>query len=233
MKLEGMANLGDLWNRVSGGTDRAICSQVLDISTNNETSFFRDKNVFQAFELNAVPEILNRFGSDSLKIWCAACSTGQEPYSLSMILNESAVKLGLKFWEILATDFSDRALERAKSGKYSQIEIQRGLPANKLIRYFDKSSSDEWVIRQELQTHIRFQKQNLLEPTVSGEFEIIFLRNMLIYQSVENKKKIVEEVAKRLKRNGCLFLGGAESLMGISNSFEQVSSQGAFFYRKK
>lgn len=207
---------------------------LLDVATNNETSFFRDKKLFQSIESTIVPEILNQKLIKTINVWSAACSSGQEPYTLAILFNEMNER-GLKFnYNILATDFSNRILDRAKNGSYTQLEVQRGLPAKLLIKNFKKSNDGTWKINDEVKRHIKFQHINLVESFEKlDQFDIILCRNILIYQSTESKINIVERMAKKLNLGGFLALGAAESLIGLTDYFQSMLVDGATVYRIK
>jgi len=208
---------------------------ILDVATNNETSFFRDGHIF-----DSIAEIYRNSspapgGLSPFSIWSAACSRGQEIYSVAMTFDEvnDAKTNG---WKILATDISERALEQAKSGVYSQLEVQRGLVDPKLSKYFEKTPgehSNSWKVKADLQRNIAFKKQNLLDSfTGLGSFDLILCRNVLIYQDVEERKRIVARMYDALNSGGHLIMGAAESLMGINEDFETVRLCGATIYKK-
>lgn len=225
VKFLNIPDIDYLWNDIQkNGLNIAAKTLVLDMATNNETSFFRDPHVFEFFKTQFVQKIMEK--KDHIRIWCAATSTGQEPYSLAMIMSELKSNGINKLYEILATDISERVLNQAKSGTYSQLEIQRGLPAPLMIKYFDQISLESsslpfYRVKPELSAHIKFKQLNLLNnwPDL-GTFDIIFCRNVLIYQSVENKKQVIARFAKLLSPGGYLILGGAESLLQLSSDFD-------------
>ena len=204
----------------------------MDLSTNNETSFFRDPKIFKAVE-NLVLDKVDK--NKKLKIWSAASSAGQEALSISMMIHEWNIKqLSQIQFSIIATDISTRILEKAKSATYTQLEAQRGLPTQLLIKYFKKDDQDKWVAEKILRDHIEFKKLNLREYFSFPEpFDIIFCRNVLIYQSVPSKTEILSKITKQLVPQGVLVLGSGESLLGLSTDYEQLSSDGAVVYRKK
>ena len=209
---------------------------LLDLATNNETSFFRDPKIFRAIEKHILPKMLeDRAMTKPLRIWSAASSFGQEPYTLSMLFAqiEDKGKILPKI-EIFASDISDRALDRAKQGRFSQLEVQRGLPAPLIIKYFKKKSDDHWHLDSQIRDRVSFRKINLLDLIgVSGKFDLILCRNVLIYQNEEKKKKILENLCRFIEDDGFLVLGGAESLLGLSDMFKQHIEDGAVFYQKK
>ena len=237
-KFLGLEDAGALWADVrKNGLTPVAKAHALDLATNNETSFFRDVEVFDFFKTQFVPKATA--SAAGIRIWCAAISTGQEPYGLAMILSELRSAGIHRNYQILATDISDRVLQRAASGIYSQLEVQRGLPAPMLIKYFDQvtdasSNFPRFRIKSELSAHITFKLRNLLESWPVGEsFDIVFCRNVLIYQNVENKKAVIARIAALLAPGGYLVLGGAESLLGLSDEFEIEQYGKACVYRVK
>lgn len=231
-----LSSIQDLKERVEK-KDPVICKYILDIATNNETSFFRDPKVFRTL-MEKVFKPLAKAGSE-IRIWSAACSTGQEPYSLAMDLsNLKAIYPDLKF-SIVATDFSFRALEKAKKGLYTQLEVQRGLDAMNLVKYFkqDETKTDKsnelWKISDEIQSNISFSHFNLLESwNIFGQFDLILCRNVLIYQKVENRKDILTKMVKYLKDDGYLALGCAESVNNLDQLYAPVQFDNARFYQR-
>ncbi|APJ03135.1 CheR family methyltransferase [Silvanigrella aquatica] len=224
-KFLNFSDIDSLWKDIkTHGVNESAKSLILDIATNNETSFFRDPHVFDFFKNEFILNIMKN--KDKIRIWSAAASTGQEAYSLAMIMSELNEKGLNKSYEIIATDISERVLKQAENGTYSQLEIQRGLPMNLMVKYFDQVSIDNsslpfYKVKKELSSHIKFMQLNLLNPWHhQGNFDIIFCRNVLIYQSVENKKQIISRFAKMLLPGGYLILGGAESLLQLSNDYD-------------
>jgi chemotaxis protein methyltransferase CheR len=238
-KALGLSNTNELWVRAASGFDITLKKLLLDTATNNETSFFRDKSLFKAVETLAGQGLLGTSsisGTRQIRVWSACCSTGQEPYSIAIALSEVLAKTPNAFtFQILASDYSDRALTQARSGVYSQLEVQRGLPITLLMKYFEQvGTADEWKVRDQLRSRINFDNFNLLEPwSFVGKFDLIFLRNVLIYQSVENKKVVIQKIQSYLNEGGHFALGAAESLMGLSDSFDQIQSEGSILYKLK
>jgi chemotaxis protein methyltransferase CheR len=235
-KTLGFANFEAFWNEVKGRPLKLSEREaILDIATNNETSFFRDMEIFDFFKNDFLP--MN--SSSPLRIWCGASSTGQEPYSLAIILNQLKDAGQSRNYEILATDFSERVLKQAASGIYSQLEVQRGLTPPMLARFFEPipgatSNLAKFKIKAELSRSITFKRLNLLEAwNHRDKFDIIFCRNVLIYQDIENKKKVIARLASSLSPGGYLVLGGAESLLGLSSDFEMQIFGKACVYRLK
>lgn len=207
---------------------------VLDMATNNETSFFRDPKIFIALENSIVP-VISENKSDVVRIWCAASSFGQEPYSLAMLLNEMRRKRpAMPRFEIVATDISDNALARTKAAKYTALETARGLPSDYLSRYFTASGDGDHTVVADLRSMVQVKKQNLLETFIPlGSFDLVLCRNVLIYQKDESKREIITRIAQAMNPRGFLVLGAAESLMGLSNDFDQLFKDGTIFFQKK
>lgn len=230
----GFASIDELYSKARVGITGSMKSLLLDLATNNETSFFRDMSIFKALSSHIIPELSSDPFKSVINIWSAASSSGQEIYSIAMELEELR-KTGFKMpmLRFLASDVSDTILKRAKIGEYSQIEIQRGLAAKLMIEYFTKTPTDYWQIKSHLQQSITFKKINLLEEWGEiGKFDVIFIRNVLIYQNVENKKKVIENIYSRLNPKGFLILGAAESLFGVSERFKQIAVDKAIIYQR-
>jgi chemotaxis protein methyltransferase CheR len=231
-----VANEDVLFQNAQKGIDGFFKQLLLDVATNNETSFFRDPKAFSAIEHQIIPAIRNKNPNYSvIRVWCAASSFGQEPYSLAILINEMTLRdpKSPRF-EIVATDISEKALSRAKEAKYSQLEVQRGMPAPLLVKYFNKSADDYWTLKPEIRISVQFKRQNLLESFASlGEFDLILCRNVLIYQKEDKKKEIIDRMSRHITKDGFLLLGAAESLLGVSDKFNQICRDGAVFFQKK
>lgn len=232
---QGLKSVEELHAKALLGITGNFRNFLLDLATNNETSFFRDPSVFKSFSGMMVPETILIDPRGPIQIWSAASSSGQEVYSLAMEYHAlKKVQPLLPDCRITATDVSDTILRRAEKAEYTQLEVQRGLSARQLIDNLEKVSENIWRIKEILRSGISFKKLNLLENWGEiGPFHIIFCRNVLIYQSVNNKKKVVEKMHRLLHPRGFLVLGAAESLFGINDDFEQIAHNGAVFYRKK
>jgi len=222
----GMAGLSDVIQALMTGRDANLVKAVVDAMTTNETFFFRDVRPFDQFKTVSMPEVLtSRATKRQLRIWSAACSTGQEPYTIAMILKEMEAKIAGWKIEIIATDLALDVLERAKKGVYSQFEVQRGLPVQLLVKYFTQQK-DTWAINDVLKRMITFRPLNLLHSFAGlGQFDIIFCRNVLIYFDQETKGKILDGMAKLMPPDGTLYLGGAETVLGVTNAFQPVANQ--------
>lgn len=232
-RLQGAADIATLYSTAREGMSAPFRQLLLDTATNNETTFFRDTKVFAAFEqcMRRIPSLHSR----PLRIWSAACSTGQEPLSISMLIREYNLKTGDNVnFSILATDVCERALAKAQTGSYSQLEVQRGLPARMLIKYFSKDQQDNWTVSTDITKGIEFKKMNLRDPfNFSGQFDFILCRNVLIYHSLDSKKDIIRRASDCLSEDGYFFLGAGESLFGLSDAYELVSEEGAIVYKIK
>lgn len=208
------------------GGQEDVLNQVVEAMTTNESFFFRDKTPFDQFRDTMLPALMEaRKDRKSIRIWSAACSSGQEPYSLAMMIKELGAKLSGWRVEIVATDLSSAILRRAEEGQYSQFEVQRGLPIQLLAKYFDQEG-DRWRLKQEVRRMVSFRKHNLLdEPRALGKFDVVFCRNVLIYFDQETKGRVLNKIADVLTPDGYLTLGGAETVLGISSRFRPVSGQ--------
>jgi chemotaxis protein methyltransferase CheR len=199
--------------------DRSLEVAVVDAMTTNETLFFRDKQPFDLFQNEVMPQLIaSRRNTGHIRIWCAACSSGQEPYSLSMILDEMKPKLhGIKV-EIVATDISEKVLAQAREGLYSQFEVQRGLPIRYLLKHFTQVGT-RWQISKAMGEGIQFKSVNLTQPFRSlGPFDIIFCRNVLIYFGEQTKRDVLARMSDALTPDGYVFLGGAETVLGLTSA---------------
>jgi chemotaxis protein methyltransferase CheR len=235
-RLLGVADVENLYLKAQSGISGAFQQLLLDLATNNETSFFRDPKVFKTIEKFIVPDFIEKYGAKTkMQIWSAASSTGQEALSISMLLKEMEAKSQNKInFSILGSDISERVLKKAQEGNYSQLEVQRGLPAAMLLKYFKKLENDQWAIDPHLLAHVEYKKINLKSnfPFVN-RFHLVLCRNVLIYQNVDSKIEILNRIATSLVPGGYLILGSGESLQGLSSEFELRQAEGAVFYRKK
>jgi chemotaxis protein methyltransferase CheR len=199
---------------------------VTEAMTTNESFFFRDQKPFDQFNDIVLPHLLKaRAAKRSFRIWSAACSSGQEPYTLAMLLKEHAHKLADWRVEIVATDLSNEILDKAKEGLYSQFEVQRGLPITHLVKYFVQIG-DRWQIDDSLRKMVKFQQFNLLGNLSSlGHFDVVFCRNVLIYFDTPTKTRVLDGVANMLPPDGFLYLGGAETVLGTTERFQIMEGQ--------
>lgn len=221
-----LAGLEALAAALRQGKDEAILRDFTDALMTNESFFFRDTKPFDQFRDVVLPKLLaSRAQSRRIRIWSAACSTGQEPYSLAMILKEQAAKLAGWQVEIIGTDISSEVLARAGAGVYTQFEVQRGLPIQLLVKYF-KQDGDRWQIAPEIRSMVQYRSFNLLDdPGSLGSFDVVFCRNVLIYFDQKAKTAILDRISRRMSPDGFLYLGGAETVLGISDRFEPLAGQ--------
>ena len=219
-RKSGLAGIGELVQKMKGGS-ADIITQVVEAMTTNETFFFRDKVPFDHFRDSIMPEILQaRASRKTLRIWCAAGSTGQEPYSLAMCLKEMGAALSGWRVEILATDLSQEVLEKSRAGIYSQFEVQRGLPIQMLVKYF-KQTGELWQINADIRAMVQHRQLNLLHDfSQLGAFDVIFCRNVLIYFDQDTKINIFNRLAKATEPDGFLVLGAAETVVGLTDVFK-------------
>jgi len=221
---------------VAQGITGDFRAYLLDIATNNETSFFRDPSIFAALEHYIMPQLRAlRPGVFTYRFWSAAASFGQEAYSVAMLAHEARQKdPTFPRMEIKSTDISDAALKRCKAARYSQLEVQRGLSAARLVKYFTKTEDDQWQLKPEISALVDFSKKNLLDSFESmGKFDVILCRYVLIYQDAVKKKEILSRLVQQLNPNGFLILGGSESALGLSTELKQVNQNNAVFYQRE
>jgi chemotaxis protein methyltransferase CheR len=221
-----MKDLGEIANSLRKKSDEALLADITDAMTTNESFFFRDQRPFDQFKQVVLPKLLAaRASTRKIRIWSAACSTGQEPYSLSMILDEEKSKLAGWNVEIIATDLCRDVLERAKQGMYTQFEVQRGLPITMLVKYFTQVG-DKWQLAKPIRDVVKYQPFNLLDDMrVLGQFDVVFCRNVLIYFDQPTKAKVLENMAKQMPLDAMLYLGGAETVLGVTGAFKPVENQ--------
>lgn len=231
-RKHGLKDLTDLFRHIQTSRDEALIVEVTEAMTTNESFFFRDQKPFDLLRDEVLPKVMaNRAATRTIRIWCAAASSGQEPYSIAMTLKELGPKVaGWKF-EILGTDISRDILAKAESATYSQFEVQRGLPITHLVKYFDKDG-EQWRIKPEIRNMVTYKYYNLLDPLLSlGTFDIVFCRNVLIYFDPPTKGKVLDEIAKLMPADGMLFLGGAETVLGITERFRPIQGQRGVYER--
>lgn len=232
LNSEGFPSVQKLLERMRSVSASPLHRKVLDAMTNNETWFFRDLAPYEALRTAILPEIIQRRATQRcLNIWSAASSSGQEAYSLSMLLLEHFP--GLASWkvQILATDISNAVLDRARHGCYSKMEVNRGLPVQLLTKYFTRSGLD-WALSDTVRRMVTFRQMNLAEawPDI-GTMDVVMLRNVLIYFDVDMKRKILARMERVLSPKGVLFLGCAETTLNLSERYERVQSGSVFCYR--
>lgn len=218
----GFPSVEDLIQRLRATREPALRQRVIEAMTTNETLFFRDVGPFEALRKQVLPEVLARKPGQRVNIWCAACSTGQEPYSVAMTLSEMSAELvSSQRTYLMATDIATSVLARARNGLYSQIEVNRGLPASMLVRYFTARGT-EWQIRDDLRRLVDFRELNLVgDWPLMPKMDIIFLRNVLIYFDAETKRQILSRLPSVMAPGGVLFLGSTETMFNME-AFERV-----------
>lgn len=232
-----IASLGELVKNLQQGFNRKLKDQVIDSMTTNETFWFRDVYPYDYLKNTLFPQLMagnNRmFGP--VRIWSAACSSGQEPYSISMMAEEyKRQSMGnlVRPVQIVATDLSSTVLEQARSGEYDKLSVMRGLSAERLERYFDNPTPQMWKVKPFIKERIDFRSLNLMDSYASlGKFDIVFCRNVLIYFNADLKREILQKIHAALKPQGILFLGSSEGLAGVADLFEMVRCEPGILYR--
>jgi chemotaxis protein methyltransferase CheR len=230
LRERGISTLDELITILVMGKEPSLSQKVVEALLNNETYFFRDRAPFDLLQRHALPELAQRRQkSKRLRIWSAGCSTGQEVYSLSMLFAEEPAKWGGWTIDILGTDVSNSCIDRARSGAYSQFEVQRGLGINQMIKWFEESA-DGWRAVEPLRKPVRFQVHNLLEAAPHpGDFDIILCRNVLLYLSAEKKTLAFERIASAMAEDGWLMLGAGETVIGQTGKLgADVSARGLY-----
>lgn len=233
----GIKSLTELMARINAQPHGALQEQVIDAMTTNETLWFRDTYPFEVMKNKVLPELLGKQPNQRLRIWSAACSSGQEPYSLSMTIDEyeranlGSVKLTA---QIVATDLSPSMLQACKTGEYDSLSIARGLSQERLQRYFDKTAEGRWAVKQAIKSRVEFRPLNLLDSYAAlGKFDVVFCRNVLIYFSAEAKKDILTRIHATLKTGGYLFLGASEALNTLPDLYRMVQCNPGIIYQAK
>lgn len=237
MEQQGIKTLGELTSLIQSQPRGGLREQVVDAMTTNETLWFRDTYPFEVLRQRVLPELIKTNPGQRLRIWSAACSSGQEPYSLSMTLDEfersnpGQLKGGA---QILATDLSPSMLSACKAAEYDSLAIGRGLSNERLQRYFDAVGTGRWAVKPAIRNRVEFRPLNLLESYASlGRFDVIFCRNVLIYFSPEVKKDILRRFHAALKPGGYLFLGASEALNGLPDLYQMVQCNPGIIYAVK
>ena len=215
----GLPGIPELVQKMKGSAE-ALTAEVVEAMTTNETFFFRDKIPFDHLKDAVLPALIQaRAARRSIRIWCAACSTGQEPYSIAMILKDMPALSGWRT-EIVATDLAQAVLEKSKAGVFSQFEVQRGLPIQMLVKHF-KQNGDVWQLNPDIRAMVQHRQLNLLQDfSHLGTFDVIFCRNVLIYFDQDTKAMIFERMSRMIEPDGVLVLGAAESVVGITDAFK-------------
>lgn len=222
-----LKTLEELAQSVRTKREEQMLRDITEAMTTNESFFFRDTKPFDQFRKTLLPELIRtRAAKKQFRIWSSAASSGQEAYSLAMICAEEAARLqGWKI-DILGTDLSSEMVERAKGGIYTQFEVQRGLPITLLMKYFSQIGTDKWQIKDNIRSMVQYKEGNLLTDFGPiGTFDIIYCRNVLIYFDQPTKTRVLEAMSHVLAPDGVLFLGGAETVLGISDKFKPLDNE--------
>ncbi|WP_447968337.1 CheR family methyltransferase [Nitrospira sp. M1] len=232
VKEEGLTSITDLVSQLRGTPYGQLHRRIIEAMTTNETSFFRDLTPFEALRDTVLPDLMKkRAGSKYVNIWCGASSSGQEPYTMALVIRELFSDIDSWSIKIFATDISTEMLHRCKEGKYSQLEVNRGLPVKLLLKYFSKRGLC-WHVNDQLRKMIEFKEMNLVGQWLPfPKLDIVFLRNVLIYFDVETKKRILAKIREHMSPDGYLFLGGSETTLNLDPGFERVSICNTSCYR--
>lgn len=232
----GFSTLGELVEKLRRNPRGALPETVIDAMTTNETLWFRDTHPFRILEEQLLPEVAKESSTQPLRIWSAACSTGQEPYSIAMVIDEFRRRNPGKLRrpvEIIATDVSRPVVDAARQGEYELLALGRGLSADRQKQFFQQKPSGSWQVKKEIRDMVTFREHNLLERFSFGKFDIVFCRNVLIYFSSELKQDILVRTHGVLKTGGYLILGASESLNGLNQYYEMVQCRPGIIYRAK
>ena len=237
MEQQGIKSLGELVQRIQVQPRGGLREQVVDAMTTNETLWFRDTYPFEVLKNKVIPEFIRNNPGQRLRMWSAACSSGQEPYSISMAIDEfersnlGQLKMGA---QIVATDLSGTMLTNCKTGEYDSLAIARGLSQERLQRYFDTKGPGRWAVKPAIRSRVEFRSFNLLDSYASlGKFDVVFCRNVLIYFSAQVKKDILLRIHSTLKPGGYLFLGASEALNGLPDHYQMVQCSPGIIYQAK
>lgn len=237
MEQQGIKTLGDLVRKIQAQPRSGLRELVVDAMTTNETLWFRDTYPFEVLKSRVLPEMLKGASGQRLRIWSAACSSGQEPYSLSMAIDEyergnpSQPKTGV---QIVATELSGAMLAACRAAEYDSLAIARGLSSERLQRYFDVKAPGRWAVKPAIRSRVEFRVQNLLDNYAAlGKFDIVFCRNVLIYFSADVKKDILKRIHATLRPGGYLFLGASEALNGLPELYQMVQCSPGIIYKAK
>ncbi|WP_182112615.1 MULTISPECIES: protein-glutamate O-methyltransferase CheR [unclassified Actinotalea] len=220
-RAAGVADVDSYVRHVRTAAHPAVVEGVVEALTTNETSWFRDAQPFTALAQHVVPDLVAARGAGAgpLRVWSAACSSGQEPYSIAMVLADLVPALPVR---ITATDLSQRMVERARAGRYTQLEVNRGLPAPMLVRHFTRAGT-EWQVSAALRQAVTVEKHNLLgPPPAGGPFDVVFLRNVLIYFDLATKRDVLRRVRQVVRPGGYLLLGAAETTLGVDDGWDRL-----------
>lgn len=231
---EKLGTVDDLIRQLRSLPQNGLHKKVVDAMTTNETSFFRDHHPFEALKKTILPELIaRRSAKRHLSFWCGAASTGQESYSVLMLIAEHFPEL--LDWDItfIASDLCNGVVERARAGRFSQLEVNRGLPSNLLVKYFARHGA-EWEISEDLRRRVDFRQVNIVkEWPALPPLDIVFLRNILIYFDLETRRTVLGRIRRLLRPDGCLILGGSESTLNVDDAYERVVIDKTMVYRVK
>jgi chemotaxis protein methyltransferase CheR len=232
-RAQGDRDLDAYVDRARRSPHGPVVREIVEALTTNETSWFRDSEPFVGLRSTVLPELVSaRVTTRRLRVWSAACSSGQEPYSIAMALAE-APQLAGWVYEVLGTDLSLEMVERSRDGRYNQLEMNRGLPATSLVRWFERDGT-AWRVCRELAALTTFRQLNLVRPLPAiGRFDVVFLRNVLIYFDLPTKREVLQRVRTVLAPDGYLYLGASETTMGVDDSWERVPIGRSSVYRMK
>lgn len=232
-RRRGFADLPSMIREMKMSGKEDLLKEVTDAMTTNESFFFRDKTPFDLFTNIILPSLMkSRASTKKIRIWCAAASTGQEPYSLAMILREKAAQLAGWRFEIIGTDICDDVLDRAREGVYSQFEVQRGLPIQMLVKNFDKKG-ERWQIKPELRSMVQYKNFNLLDSFAGmGQCDVVFCRNVLIYFDQPTKTDVLNRLSRVVPNDGFLLLGAAETIFGLTDAFRSSTANRSLYLPK-
>ena len=229
----GLDDVSTLVARLQSTADDRLRRQVVEAMTTNETSFFRDRDPFTALTQAVLPDLCRKRGATHrINIWSAACSSGQEPYSIAMSALDHPLITSDWQVHVLATDINEEMLQRAEQGRFSQLEVNRGLPAAMLVRHFERAETD-WKVVAAVRNMVRFKPLNLNEPFDLAFMDVVFLRNVLIYFDAATKAEVLQRVRRVMKPDGFLFLGGSETTLGLDDGFERFTIGNATVYRPR
>lgn len=234
----GVASLSELYFKAKADLTHALRRKIIDAITTNETSFFRDQAPFELLRHKLLPELIDRRRKAgargvTLRIWSAACSTGQEAYSTGIVLKDLLGDLSAHDIRIVGTDISDKAVAKASYAYYSRLEMDRGMPREKIDRYFT-AAGDKWKVRDEIRALASFRTMNLLQPfTFPQPFDIVFCRNVAIYFNEADRKRLFQSIGRFMARDGALIIGATESIMGLCPEYEPKRYLRSVYYQWK
>lgn len=237
MQDSGIKDLGELVERMQRGASASLKQSVIDAMTTNETLWFRDAHPFAILKDRLLPEFQKQMRGGPVRIWSAACSTGQEPYSISMIVEEyKRAAMGVLKYpvDIVATDLARSVLELARKGEYDELSLGRGMSPERLRLYFDATANNIWSVKSFVRQRVRFAPLNLMENYSSlGKFDVVFLRNVLIYFSADMKLDILRRVHKCINPGGYLIIGASEGMNGVAELYDMVQCNPGIIYARK